>query len=383
MNHTSMRLKKARTRLLLTTDSNLVFLAHLLVVQDKEDSTVETACTDGTVIRWNPEFVASCSDAELFGVLLHELMHIALLHVVVAAGIPDRDFDLMNVAADLAVNSILKACGQSLPEGGCFPGEGEFSELEPMKSMEWYMAALRKMESVPKCRPFGDIEAAGSEAKRNGDSIAAELAAENIRIVAKKAAAASRGSRTSKVVQDALAVAVESKIDFRVLLRKFRSKITKGGSDWNRLNRRLGVVGVSAPTNRRKTVGNVCILLDVSGSIESQTLSQSLRETVEIFDQIAGDIVIVQHDVEVQSVCVWKRGESMPEIARAADGGTSHVEPFESIAKMNRKFDCIVAFTDLHTEFPTQAPKTPVIWAITEDGSRKKPPFGIVAKNCL
>ncbi len=378
------KLKKARTRLLLTTDRKLVFLAHMLTIPDRLDESVETACTDGTVIRWNPAFVDSLSNDEVFGVLVHELMHIALLHTVIAKQYAGQ-FDLLNIAADLAINSMLDDAGIVLTADCMMPGRAAYAEFPAMKSMEWYMRELQQQEKNGRkfiASASGAIEPAGADAARSGDSITAELAAEQIRAKVKGIVGKLRGTESMRHIGDAITAALESKIDLRVYLRKFRTKITKGGSDWTRLNRRLGAVGVTAPTNRRRTVGNVCILLDVSGSIGNETLSQSLRETVDVFGQIAGDVVIVQHDTKVQRVDVWKRGQSMPEIVRAANGGTCHVQPFEAIEVMPQKFDCVIAFTDLDTRFPAVAPRVPVVWAVTP-GATRKPPFGIVASNTL
>src|SRR5690606_8569525 len=54
---------------------------------------------------------------QLVSVLCHEVMHVALLHPIRIAAIPDVDLGLANRAADLAINPLLKARGYTLPEG--------------------------------------------------------------------------------------------------------------------------------------------------------------------------------------------------------------------------------------------------------------------------
>jgi predicted metal-dependent peptidase len=41
---------------------------------------VQTMATDGTTLFYAPDFVATLPDAELVGVMAHQVMHCALLH---------------------------------------------------------------------------------------------------------------------------------------------------------------------------------------------------------------------------------------------------------------------------------------------------------------
>lgn len=80
---------------------------------DVIDPTIATACTDGRVIRWNPEFVAELSDAELRFSLLHETLHCAHGHMW---RLPmDADG---NAAGDYAINDTISGLADvSMPEG--------------------------------------------------------------------------------------------------------------------------------------------------------------------------------------------------------------------------------------------------------------------------
>ena len=80
-----------------------------------EDDTVNTMCTDGREIRYNPAFVLTLSIPELLFVLCHEVLHVAFLHQIRRG---DRDFNLWNVAADYAINGILIKAGLTMPKDG-------------------------------------------------------------------------------------------------------------------------------------------------------------------------------------------------------------------------------------------------------------------------
>ena len=61
---------------------------------------------------YNPSFSAGLSDAELVGVMAHEIMHCAMLHPFRRNG---RDGQEWNVACDYAINGLLKQSGFTLP----------------------------------------------------------------------------------------------------------------------------------------------------------------------------------------------------------------------------------------------------------------------------
>jgi predicted metal-dependent peptidase len=62
---------------------------------------------------------------------------------------------------------------------------------------------------------------------------------------------------------------------------------------------------------------------------------------------------------------------------KATRGGTSHVDVFEKVVANESKVGMIVAFTDLETSFPPEAPGCPVIWAHPEGYENHKVPWGV------
>uniref|UniRef100_A0ACD5GRN3 DUF2201 family putative metallopeptidase n=1 Tax=Desertifilum tharense IPPAS B-1220 TaxID=1781255 RepID=A0ACD5GRN3_9CYAN len=90
--------------------------------------THPTAATDGKNIYFNPEFVRSLSSPQVDGVLLHEVLHAALLHVVRRG---TREPLLWNIAADIVVNGAIaeQKCFE-LPEGTIRDPELEHLSVE-------------------------------------------------------------------------------------------------------------------------------------------------------------------------------------------------------------------------------------------------------------
>ena len=91
------RLEKAQMRVPFTVPFFAPGVAKLPVTWDK---SVDTACTDGEGIKWNPEFFDKLKDQELVTVLCHEVCHCLLGHIWRIP--PDQDWDRWNQATDHA-----------------------------------------------------------------------------------------------------------------------------------------------------------------------------------------------------------------------------------------------------------------------------------------
>jgi predicted metal-dependent peptidase len=151
------------------------FFAHILRILRKVESTeIPTA---GVLFRegeatmwWNRTFVASLTDNEIIGLLMHEVLHLVFEHTSTRSRTPHT---VWNYAADLAINSMIVGEGYQnkhmLPEGGLIPGipfkEPSPEQIEQMgqqaydrwkkvsekiasfplfESSDWYFAELMK-----------------------------------------------------------------------------------------------------------------------------------------------------------------------------------------------------------------------------------------------
>ena len=68
------------------------------------DDTIATACTDGKVIRFNPDFLLSLNKHEQVGLCVHEVMHVYSKHHLRRG---NRNPTLWNVAADYFINQVI------------------------------------------------------------------------------------------------------------------------------------------------------------------------------------------------------------------------------------------------------------------------------------
>ena len=109
---TQTRITRARIQLCMRKPYLSTALMRFPLVQ--ADGIIETICTDGYHIFWSESFIDSLTDAELRGVLAHELMHVITQS---ADRRQERDKHLWNLATDYAINQVLVSCGFRLPGG--------------------------------------------------------------------------------------------------------------------------------------------------------------------------------------------------------------------------------------------------------------------------
>jgi predicted metal-dependent peptidase len=105
-----------RTKLFLDEAFLASVLASLEII---ETESVPVACTDGKRIFINPERWNDEDLSKNFGVLLHEMLHVALEHPWVGSQIVSDQNDqlLLNCVGDIIINKTLESQGYKLIEG--------------------------------------------------------------------------------------------------------------------------------------------------------------------------------------------------------------------------------------------------------------------------
>ena len=80
------------------------FGSLMLFAQIEKSKNLPTAATDGRKIFFNEEFLNSLSSPQQNALMLHEVLHMALLHVTRRQS---RDPYIWNIAADIVVNDLI------------------------------------------------------------------------------------------------------------------------------------------------------------------------------------------------------------------------------------------------------------------------------------
>lgn len=100
--------------------SNSFIAGKIFSLTIEENNDIDTADTDGVKIRFNTEFFNKLSYKQRITLIAHETLHCLFGHFIRMATIENCDDELFNVAADHAINLLLKQWGfESLPNWLC------------------------------------------------------------------------------------------------------------------------------------------------------------------------------------------------------------------------------------------------------------------------
>lgn len=366
----------ALSRLILGHDAAHCFFATLALKIAGGDNAIAdwnipTCCTDGRKLRYNPEFMAGLSIEEAEFVLAHEVLHCTNNHHTRRG---NRDLRLFNIAADLAINPILRDARIGRPpRGALFPGTGQFGNLPPGLSTEETYARLLEGDNDDDAGDdpggCGGVEDAGDPAETRESEAQWEVAVAQAQQIAKQ-----RGDLPgclADLVQRALAPDT-SVADY---LWEFISRSARNDYSWSTPNRRFLGQGLCLPGMQSEELGNVVCMVDGSGSCWDPNVIKRFAELLQgVLETFDCELTIIYHDIPVHAVETWKSSDGPLVLTPRGGGGTSHVPAFKYVEQQQLMPTCVVALTDCWTEYPS-APDYPVLWACV--GNRQaRVPFG-------
>jgi len=393
------RLKKARVQL----QKQYPFFAYLsLYIKFGEEETKgrDTIGIDGNGnMVYNEAWIGNLSDEELQGVLTHEALHLAFLHMVRRG---TRHPDIWNIADDLAINCILVANNFTLPKGLVPDNEGnfEFKELfnytinckdKPAEVIydEIYSKIEKEMKKQGKSIGTGqpielEISIGGDDGddgtgkgkkgktklgngelgKRfdvhiesvNGKKVSDMSAEEKAelektwiqRVTEAHTACALRGTMPLGV-ELLIGKLHEAKVNWRHRLTQVIQSYCASDFTYQRVNKKSISTGIFMPDFDKERI-EISIAIDTSGSIGQDELNDFISEIVGIAkaykDRV--EMKLYCHDTKPYEMYKVENGsiEKIKKIKIVGGGGTSHSLVMEQIAKDSRECKLAVFFTD-------------------------------------
>lgn len=397
-NSLERKLTRARTQLLL----NQPFFGTLCLRLKLLEGGVPTMATDGRRILFNPEFVHSLQPEELQAVLAHEVLHCALGHHCRRG---QRDPQLWNEAADLAINPLLVANGFSLPAGALLDPEfdnlsaeeiyarrlqpkhnggnslsqasdGDGNSLQDQspspspggqEQPQAQTAAGTKVgtRQTDSCHPggFGEVMDATDEDGRPAPEAEVSRQRHEWSIAADQSmrSAAACGHEPNNIDRP-LAESRQSRQDWRSVLRDFIATRTPSDYRWNPPNRRFVASGLYLPSVARTGLGTIVIGVDTSGSIGDKELEQFAGEISSICDEAQPECVhVVYCDAAVQGVQEFEPSEPI-QLEPKGGGGTDFSPVFHWVEENGINPACLIYLTDLLCHSYPGPPEYPVLW---------------------
>lgn len=335
-----------------------------------------TAATDGKDILFNPDYLLSLPTPQQDGLLLHEILHAALLHVL-RRGV--RDKEVWNIAADIVVNGIIDRQGYfDLPSGGIRDKELEHLSVEEIYEL-LQQQCFHCLSNPDLLEGMGE----GTEGSvENGDgNNSSQIQGLDSLSAAKKAELEShwRNAMQQATViarttsQGTLPAGMErelgaldtAQLDWRSYLWRY---LVKTPTDYTEFDRRFIGRGLYLETLQGESV-KVYVAVDTSGSIDDRLLKMFLSEVRGILNSYPHlECELYYADADVYGAFELNPDREIPQ--PQGGGGTSFVPFFDKICDRwdGMTTAVCVYLTDGYGNFPSTAPELPVLWVVTPGG---------------
>ena len=350
-----------------------------------------TAGTDGINVVYGRKFVASLSDPELRGLVVHENDHKARQDFHLYAKLAKIDHRTLNIAMDYLINwSIVELSKKTngwitLPKGGFYK-----PEFNPDKwtTERLFRHLLDNPDDMPESQEGdGDGEdgdkGAGGMDHHDWDS-AEGKDAEEVKELADQIdqairegikVAGSMGGSVSKQFEGL----TEAQVDWKAVQREHVASTTLGDDEanWWKPNRMVLPVGIYRPTYQSDSAGELAYCIDVSGSYYRK-ISECLSELVSMLNGVHVEkLHLIYWDAEVEQHEVYDRSNFhniLDSTAPRGGGGTDPQCCIDYMEENRMKPDSVVVLTDGYVNSWGDGWNKPPLWII--DGSKESPSIG-------
>ncbi|MGI0482190.1 DUF2201 family putative metallopeptidase [Geminocystis sp. CENA526] len=387
------------------------FATLALFAQFKASYAIDTAATDGKTVFYHPKYLISLAKAQQDGLILHEILHMALLHTIRRQ---HRQEELWNIACDIVVNGLIaEDKNYELPPNGIRKPEWETKSVE-----EIYELLLQQPdESKPSLlmpdllnQPLSDSdneennqqEATNKSANQSGSkdkfsanndvNLEVELTGsieqhkqaqlkaywQNAMQQANIVARTTNQGKLPAGMERQFKELQSAQIDWRTYLWRY---LVQTPTDFQGFDRRFISCGLYLDTLAGESV-QVYVCIDTSGSISDTQMNLFCSELQGILGAYPHlQCQLYYADANIYGGYELKANDDIPK--PIGGGGTSFIPFFEQVEKIRNL--CLqgvcVYLTDGYGNFPKDKPSLPVLWVVVPGGlDMDKFPFGEVVK---
>ena len=179
-------------------------------------------------------------------------------------------------------------------------------------------------------------------------------------------------------VEEAIRGAHRSTLDWRSLLRRYMTDAAPRDYSWSVPNRRFIDGGLYLPSMRTEGMGTLAVIIDTSGSVDTDVLAAFWSEVREVAAEIEPErVIVLQVDAAVQDEQDHASGELPERIVVKGRWGTDFRPGFARLAERGERPACCLYFTDMDCDrYPEAEPPFPVAWIdwSPRDASWAQPP---------
>jgi len=358
-----------------------------------ESPECETAATDGEVMLFNPEYVATLSTQQLIGLEAHEVMHCAMGDIW---RLDERDHLIWNMACDYVNNGLLLESKFTLPDGALVNSAYNNMAKEEVYNILYKMKGKGgKQGGQQGGQPGGKGKQGQGKGKpqqgqgqggkhpdpgkcgtmfKPADSTKAKEAEVEWKTATAQAANVSQGTIPANLRRRITDEVLDPPLPWHVLLRDFVQRTARNDFNWSRPNRRYLSQGIILPGLLSDELPAVAVVVDTSGSIDSKTLDKFSAEASAVLGSFKTHIHVIYCDARIQGHEEYDTEDLPIQLEAKGGGGTDFRPVFAYIDEKGIEVACLIYLTDLYGTFPKNEPTYPVMWvSITKD---KKAPWG-------
>ena len=182
-------------------------------------------------------------------------------------------------------------------------------------------------------------------------------------------------------VEETIHDAHRSTLDWRSLLRRYMTDTAARDYSWSVPNRRFIDSGLYLPSIRSEGMETLAVIIDTSGSVDSDALAAFWSEVRGVAAEIEPErIVVLQVDAAVQDEREYAPAELPERIVVKGRWGTDFRPGFEWLEEQGIQPAVCLYFTDMDCDrYPETEPDFSVIWVDWSTGpgsSIQPPPWG-------
>ena len=395
------RLLMSRMRILLNHGFYGLLLMHMIY---SIDENCETAATDGKRVFFGPKFLDDLSDSELDFIMMHEILHVVLQHVLRYG---ERDKERFNIACDIVVNSnILKSNDMDL-DSITLKKYGESMHLTPdgEEGYEFTAEQVYELLQVPEEKKSEGKKIGKS--KKSGESKAPSSWDDHSRWDSEEDKELLRDLWVKRFRDAAEAISIRDPSNARgtipLCAERLLEELRKPQIDWREIlisfvqeevvdysfvppDRRFDESPFFLPDFNEKddVVEDILFMIDTSGSMSDEMITAAYSEVKGAIDQFNGKLKgwLGFFDAAIVEPRPFENEDEFRVIKPAGGGGTDFNIIFLYVQEhMQDKLPAsIIILTDGYAPFPKEslAMGIPVLWLLNNE--EVEPPWGKVAR---
>jgi predicted metal-dependent peptidase len=329
------------------------------------DDWLGTAAVDGRNLYFNTQFFNAMSNKEIEFVIAHEILHCVFDHLLRRE---DRDAMIFNIAADYIVNNLLvrDRIGEIPKLVDCF----QDFKYEGWSSEEVYDDIFEKYDQE-QLEQLGELldehidwegdgdsgEGNGKEGKDSkGENKRPSYSKDELKKIRDEikesminAAQSAGAGNTPAGVQRIIKELTEPKMNWRQLLRQQIQSTIKSDFTFTRPSRKGQMSGAILPGMSFQNTIDICVSIDMSGSIGDKQAKDFLSEVQGIMDEFQDyKIKVWCFDTQVYNEADFTsdNGENIEDYEVLGGGGTDFMANWTYMKEQDIQPKKFIMFTD-------------------------------------